>query len=159
MEPTSVVNTNACSFSYTCTNQYNGSNVAVYVQHVVDPSLMGLKNEVGTNLSKFDPFTGENYFGKDNDLGPFYNSTVWAYNRTPTTNWHFLTVVFPVKWGQSAPTITRVDDYTVHVQQGADDDVISVDASTSPPTFTLNLNGPTLGPSHLSPPSDLRVAP
>jgi hypothetical protein len=158
-EPTALVNTNGCSFTYTCTNVYNGSNVAVYVQHVVDPSLMALKHEVGTNLSKFNPFTGENYFGKDNDLGPFYNSTVWAYNRTPTTNWHFLTVVFPVKWGQPAPTITRVDDYTVHVQQGADDDVIIVDASTSPPTFSLNLSGPTLGPSHLSPPSNLRVAP
>lgn len=158
-EPTSAVNTNSCAFTYTCTNNYNGSNVTVYVQHIVNPSLMGLKNIVGTNLSKFNPFTGENYFGHDNDTGPYYNSTVWVYNQTPTTNWHFMTVVFPVKWGQAAPTITRIDDYTVRVQQGAIDDTISVNASASIPVFTLNLNGPTLGPSHLSPPSDLRIAP
>lgn len=158
-EPTSVVDTNNCSFTYTCTNIYNGSNVTVYVQHIVNPALMGLKNEAGTNLAKFNPFTGENYYGLDNDTGPFYNSTVWVYNKTPTTNWHFMTVIFPVKWGQPAPTITRVDDYTVHVQQGAINDTISVNGSTSPPTFTLDLNGPTLGPTHLSPPSNLRVAP
>jgi len=158
-EPTAVVNTNGCSFTYTCTNHYNSSNVTVYVQHIVDPSLMSLKNIAGTKLSKFNPFTGENYFGLDNDTGPYYNSTVWIYNRTPTTNWHFLSVVFPVKWGQPAPTITRINDYTVRVQQGNDDDTISVDATTQPPQFSLNLSGSSLGVSRLAPPQNLQVSP
>jgi hypothetical protein len=156
-EPTAVVNQANLSFMYTCTNHYNNSNVTVYVQHIVNPSLMTFTNIVGTKLSKFNPFTGENYYGLDNDNGPYYNSTVWAYNRVPTNNWHFMSVIFPVKWGQPAPTITRVDDYTVKVQQGAINDTISINPTTPTPTFSLNLTGPPLGPSLLAPPFGLRA--
>jgi hypothetical protein len=120
---------------------------------------MAIKNLVGTNLCKYNPFTGENYFGLDKDAGPYYNSTIWVYNRTPTTNWHFLSVVFPVKWGQLPPLITRLNDYSVQVQEGLNTDVITVDPSTQPPTFTLNLSGPSLGPTRLSAPANLRVVP
>lgn len=148
MQPTAVVNTNGLGFTYTCTNWYNNSNVTVYVQHIVSPSLMAFTNIVGTNLSKFDPFTGENYFGKDNDLGPYYNSTVWAYNKTQTNNWHFLSVVYPAQWGQPAPTITRIDDYTVQVQQGTNDDVISFDETNASPASTIIVDLPAVTNSY-----------
>jgi hypothetical protein len=172
--PTAVVNTNNCSFTYPASNTRNGSNVMVYVSHIVDPSTMTLTNMTtgsqlyGTNhlnTAKINPITGENYNDASMDVyapdryWPYWGHSIWVQNKTATTNWHFLTVVYPVKWGQPAPTITRIDDYTVHVQQGANDDVISIDPSTSVPTVSLNLTGPSLGPSHLSPPSDLRVAP
>jgi hypothetical protein len=152
-EPTAVFNPGAGSFTYTATNDYHGSNVTVYVQHVVNPALMAFTNTVGTNFAKLNPFTGENYMGKDNDTGPFWNSTVWAYNKTPSSNWHFMTVVYPVKWGDTAPIITRIDDFTVKVQKGGVTDTISFNAAGAQPTVTLQLQS---GPSA---PQNLRIVP
>jgi hypothetical protein len=152
-EPTSVVNPSTGSFTYTSTNQFGGTPVKVYVQHIVDPTLLGFNNVVGTNLSKYNPFTGENYFGQDGDTGPFWNSTVWVYNKTPVTNWHFLTVIYPVKVGDSAPIITRIDDYTVKVQKGGVTDTINFSSGGGTPTVSLTLQA---GPS---PPQNLRVEP
>ena len=160
MEPTVVADTANCAFTYTTTNFFNRSNVTVYVKHIVNPALMTMQNLSGTNYACINPFSGENLNSLANLVdGPRWNNTIWVYNTTKTNNWHFMSVIYPVKWGQTAPTITRIDDNTVRVQQGTDDDTITVDPSTSPPTFTLNLSGPSLGPTRLSPPSDLRVAP
>lgn len=176
-QPTAVVNTKDCSFTYTCTNGYNGSNVTVYVTHVVTPSTMTLNNMttgtqlLGTDLkntAKINPFTGENYNDPAWDkyypdhYWPYWAHSIWVQNNTPTTNWHFMTVVYPVKWGQPAPTITRINDYKVRVQQGTqlamDDDTISFDPATDAPT--LDLSGPSLGPSpRLLPPSNVHVSP
>jgi hypothetical protein len=57
--------------------------------------------------------------------------TFWVSNRTPATNWHYMTVIFPVKPGDSDPTITRIDDYTVAVTNGAEGDVISFATNSS----------------------------
>jgi hypothetical protein len=152
-EPTAVFKAANGSLTYTCTNDYNGSNVTVYVQHIVNSSLLAFTNVVGASLSKFNPFTGENYFGKDNDTGPYYNSTLWAYNRTPTNNWHFMTVIYPVKWGDAPPTITRIDDSTVKVQKGGISDTISFSQAGYQPSISLQLQS---GPA---PPQNLRIGP
>lgn len=154
-EPTSSVNPTTGSFTYTSTNLYGGTPVKVYVQHIVDPTLLGFNNVVGTNLSKYNPFTGENYYGQDGDTGPFWNSSVWVYNKTPVANWHFLTVIYPVKVGDSAPIITRIDDYTVKVVKGGVTDTINFSSTggSAPPTVSLTLQA---GPS---PPQNLRVEP
>ncbi len=150
LEPTVTMNAANASFSYTCTNDYNNSNVTVYVQHVVDPSLMTIRNMAGTNLCKYNPFTGENYLGLDNDTGPFMNNVIWANNNTPTNNWHFMTVIYPVKWGDAPPVITRVDDYTVKVQKDGLTDTINFAPAGYQPTLTLQMRaGPT-------PPQNLR---
>lgn len=170
-QPNPTVNTNACSLVYNATNVYNGSNVTVYVSHVVDPSLMTLTNMTTgkqltgidmNNIGKINPFTGENYNGSNDPYGAadyqhYWANAVWVYNKTATTNWHFMTVVYPAKWGSVPPTITRIDDNTVRVQQGPNDDTITVDPTTNPPTFTVNLTGPALSPTKLSPPSNLRT--
>jgi len=152
-EPTASYNNANASFTYTATNNYMGSNVTVYVQHIVNPALMAFTNTVGTNLAKFNPFTGENYMGKDDDTGPFYSSTQWAYNKTPTNNWHFMTVIYPVKWGDTPPVITRIDDYTVKVQKSGTTDTISFAPGTYQPTASLQLQA---GPA---PPQNLRIGP
>jgi hypothetical protein len=160
MEPTAVVDTNNCAFTYTATNFFNNSNVTVYVKHIVDPAKMTMLELKGTNNAVINPFSGENLTSQTTLVdGPRWNDNIWVYNTTKTTNWHFMSVIYPVKWGQDAPTITRVDDNTVRVQQGTDDDTITVDPSTQPPTFTINLSGPSLGPTRIGPPSDLHVAP
>jgi hypothetical protein len=135
-----TVDTNNCAFVFNATNTWNGSNVAVYVQHIVNPSLMAITNIYGTNLAKFNPFTGENYMGVDGDTGPFMGGSVWAYNKTATTNWHFLSVLFPVKWDDTngAPTITRITDNTVRIQQGTViDDVVSFGETNASPPSTI----------------------
>ncbi|HWD90900.1 MAG TPA: hypothetical protein VG938_00995 [Verrucomicrobiae bacterium] len=161
LEPTGTVNTNACSFTYSCTNAYNGSNVTVYVVPFVNPSLMTLTNLAGANNAWINPFTGESYDdGQYTYLSePRYNGSVWVYNKTATNNWHFGWVVYPVKWGGAAPTITRINDYSVRVQDADNDDTITIDSPTEPATYTLNLSGSNLGVHRLAPPSDLRVAP
>ena len=153
LEPTTVVNPTNCSFTYTCTNEYNGSNVTVYVQHIVNPALMTVTNLAGTSYCKYNPFTKENYLGADNDTGPYCNGSIWAYNNAPTNNWHFLTVVYPVKWGDAAPTITRIDDYTVKVETHGISDTISFTPGSSQPSVSLQLQA---GPQ---PPQNLHVVP
>jgi hypothetical protein len=161
LEPTGTVNTNACSFSYTCTNAYNGSNVSVYVVPFVNPASMTLTNLPGTNNAYFNPFTNERYNdGQFTYLSePPYNGSIWVYNNTPSTNWHFGWVVYPVKWGGTAPTITRIDDYTVRIQCDGNDDTIAINPSNPGTPFTVDLNGPNLGGHRLAPPGQPQVIP
>jgi hypothetical protein len=172
--PTAVVNNNNCSFTYTCTNGYNRSNVTVYVAHIVKPTLMTMTNMTTgsqlfgndpANIGKINPFTGENYNTKAMDVyypdyyWPYWAHAIWVSNKTPATTWHFMTVVYPVRWGGAAPTITRIDDNTVRVQQGLNDDTISFDPSVTPAAVTLNLSGPSLVQTRLAAPSNLHTTP
>jgi len=156
MEPTVVADTNNCSFTYTATNFFNGSNVTVYVKHIVDPTQMSMMNLVGTNYAVINPFTAENLTAKTPIInGPRWNNTIWVSNKTRTNDWHFMSVIYPAKWGQPAPVITRIDDNTVRVQSGLNDDTITVDPSTSPPTFSIGLTGPAMGGTRPAAPTDL----
>jgi len=136
-----TVNTNVGAFSYTSTNFYNGSNVTVYVQHIANTNGLTMLNLLGTNYCVTNPFTHEDFSSSATLTSePKWNATEWVYNTTKSTNWHFMSVVYPAKWGQSAPTITRISDNTVEVNDGVNDDVISFgETSTSPPsTFIIN---------------------
>jgi hypothetical protein len=160
MEPTVAADTANCAFTYTATNFFNGSNVTVYVKHIVDPTQMSMLNLVGTNYAVINPYTGENLVSATSIInGPRWNNTIWVSNNNRTNNWHFMSVVYPVKAGQPAPTITRIDDNHVRVQCGANDDTIGVDPSTSPPTFSISLTGPALGGARPAPPTNLRTVP
>lgn len=131
LEPTALVDADNCSFSYTATNHYHRSNVTVHVKHIVNPSLMKLISMAGTNLARANPITGEDYHLSDGDLYPRQHFVEWVSNRTPTTNWHFLSVIYPQRWDESPPTIERIDDYTVAVTSGTgrDRDVVTFDTN------------------------------
>ena len=109
-ETSATVDTNALTFHYAVTNNYNGSNVMVYVQQIVATNICALSDQAGTNLAKFNPFTLENKMGVDGDPGPYCKNVEWFYNRTPTKDWHFMTVIYPVDAGHTAPTFTIVND-------------------------------------------------
>lgn len=149
METNGVVNTNECSFTYTCTNFFNGSNVTIYVVPFIDPATMTLTNMAGTNNFFKNPFTGENYTNEIATLAaatpsesePAPNGNIWVYNSTPSKTNHFGWVVYPAKWGQPAPTITRNSDTSVTVNDGVNNDTISVDNATG--TWTLDFSGVT----------------
>ncbi len=55
-----------------------------------------------------------------------------------------MTVIFPVKWGDTPPVITRIDDYTVKVQKTGFTDTISFTPGAYQPTVSLQLSA---GPS------------
>lgn len=136
-EPTLNLDSNMMTFSYTSTNCFIGSNVTTYVSHIVNSNNLTVTNRSGY-LVRVNPYTGENYWtnaiGNLGDKYPRAN-TLWFNNKTPANNWNFMTVIYPVKWGDSAPIITRIDDKTVAVTNGSDGDVISWD--TNSPVATL----------------------
>lgn len=111
------------SFTYTTTNQYNRSNVTVYVKHAeTGLAVTNLTTSNGsTNGYWRNPFTGENFQATyDAAIAqgalPLMRNSIWIYNVTPETNWNFLSVIYPVKWDKTnAPTITFIDSHTVAV--------------------------------------------
>lgn len=153
-EPTAVVDVNNCKFDYTVTNFYNGSNVTVHIQHIVDPTTMTLTNIFGSNSLFINPWTGEDLSSSFSATdGARATNTIWVYNKIPTKNWHFMSVIYPVQWGQPDPTITRLDDNTVVVNdnQGNVDTNTFNPSFSGPFTFKVSLN------SIPSPPTSLQV--
>jgi hypothetical protein len=165
LPPTLSLNTSNMSFTYTVTNFYNNSNVNVYVAFVNNPSELTVTTMTGATPSanyRMNPFTGENYWtNSQDDYGDYVNqsSVLWFNNAQPTNSFTFMTVIYPVPPGGSAPQITPLDDYTVAITNGAQGDVITFNPNTSyTPTLVVNAIG-SPGPivQVLSPPSDLRV--
>jgi hypothetical protein len=108
--------TNANGFTYTTTN-YAGGLVTNIVFNVATD--WNIHQQLGAAGST-NPITGVGYV---NAYPPA--SVVWTTNSTPSTNFHFLTVIYPVKPGDAAPTIARLSDWTVAVTNGVDVDIIS----------------------------------
>lgn len=152
LEPTMSVNTGACAFEYTATNHYSDTKVRVVVQHVVNPHAMTIIGLKGTNTARSNPITREDYGATDGDTYARWNGTVWVSNAEKSTDWHFLSVVYPyapeprrvatvASGGQArAPGqvkgaknmdaerfIKRLDDYTVEVRNGMENDIIRFD--------------------------------
>jgi hypothetical protein len=138
----SQVDSNNASFTYTSnTRKLTGYDakapaVTVLVQHIAGNVTLTDMN--GTNV-RSNPITGENYYN-DGNMSRIRAHAMWVSNRTPATNFHFLSVVYPIKPGASPPEIKRLDDYTVEVTNGNEHDVISFDSRTKhPATFLVDL--------------------
>ena len=110
-----TVNSSDWSFSYTCTNAFNGSNVTMYAVPLNDPTTIAITNVLGTNNAELNPFTGENLMGTDANNGPWWASTLWLTNKIPTNAFTYTVAYVPQQWGVSGPTITRIDNDTVAV--------------------------------------------
>jgi hypothetical protein len=124
-------------FNYKVRNT-SGNDVTVYVKHITDPAKLSVTDLTGTDVAK-NPITGENYY-------PYYGDTeyrahaLWVNNKTTAKDFHFMTVIYPVKPGGTVPQITRLDDFTVRVENGTEKDVISFDpATTQPATMIVDL--------------------
>jgi hypothetical protein len=133
LEPT-LTNLTSNSFTYTCTNYFNRSNVTVYVKHIENG--VDVMNMSG-NTVRSNPVLNIDW-SRYGDTKPRANA-LWFQNKVPATNWHFLTVIYPVKGGDGAPVITRLDDYTVRVLHGDEEDVISFDAANTNATLAVDL--------------------
>ncbi len=147
-----VTNVSPGTFSYSSTvmtdNQGNvgtANQIAVYVFQVVNSSLLNSVNMSGINAYN-NPVTGENYWSEiegDSSLYPnsLTTNSIWVNNITPSTNFHFMTVIYPVSPNDTTPTITRLDDYTVAVTNGIQGDVISFNPSTTN-KYSILVNSP-----------------
>jgi hypothetical protein len=161
LEPTAVVNTNTVvgantnswGFSYSCTNHYNGSNVFVFVGHVSDPGALSVIHLAGTDYARYNPITGEDYGATDGDPNPRWNHTIWVSNSTKTTNWHFLSVVFPRRWDMREPEIQGIpgDNSAVRVKLPRSfDDTIRFRESGTNVIVELVLSDPPEAPQGLA---------
>jgi hypothetical protein len=153
LEPT-LKNLSPSGFSYTCTNKYvGGPTVTVHVAHCAFPGGLNVTNMTGTKVYK-NPITGTDYW-TGGDPYP-RNHALYFSNISPTKNWQFLTVIYPVKAGDPTPLIRRLDDYTVEVTNGAERDVISFDKNTAQPA-TLIIDVPPSSAGGLSTVQGVRI--
>ena len=149
-----TLNTNTVRFGYRVSNvgpnnfyQTTTAQVDVQVAHVCGLSDLQVWDMVGTN-ARSNPITGDNYWNLDNDsLDPFpRRHTIWVGNRTPATNWCFVTVIYPVRAGEPAPLIVPRNNYSVGVTNGAEGDLITFDPGSVPgANYSVNLAGMGLG--------------
>jgi len=174
--PDTTTFSNCLTFSYTSDTQaYTGLNtnwppVTVYVSHIANASQLSVTDMSGANVRN-NPITGDNFSGPIYGSQPPWPSSagaagsgmrahaLWISNKIPATNFHFMTVIYPVRPGGAAPQITRLDDYTVAVTNGAQADVVSFDPNTQfPATLIVNAIGSSVASvQSLSPPSNLRI--
>jgi len=109
----------------------------VIVQHVAHVGDLQLTDREGLD-GLVNPLTGEDYRKNWTNPAkkpggrepPLFAHNVWAANRTPAHDHSFLAVIFPYRDGETPPTITRLDDLTVRVAYGKQQDTISFDANS-----------------------------
>lgn len=121
----------------------NAPDVNVAVRWINAPATLGITNLTGLDICK-NPFTGEDYYTASDPAIYHRAAALWVSSKNPSTNFHILTVIYPYRAADPAPTITRLDDYTVEVDDGVDDDVVSFDPATAFPA-TLIVDLPALG--------------
>lgn len=141
-EPT-LTNLSGASFDYTATNILNPASpvVRVFVRQIVDAGLLTVTNAVGIPYVAINPITGENKYSST--YGSPRANAIWTTSSSSVTNFHFLTIIYPFLDGGAEPTITRLDNYTVQVENG-DTDVISFDPDTVE-AATLIVDAPAIG--------------
>jgi hypothetical protein len=145
-------------------------DVTVHVKYVNDPATLAITDLTGAQVQS-NPITGEDYYESVKQYDAHLRAhALWVSNKVPQTNWHFMYVIYPVKPGTSAPTITRVDDFTVKVSKDGEEDIISFNNNASatlvvdlpqilPPDVRGSkefLNPSSTGPSS---PQNLRIRP
>ncbi len=129
---------------------YPAGDVKVIIQHIANAGQLDFEHR-----KKFDglvnPITGEDFhrnphtmkeLEKPDSNASFPAHHFWFTNKTQASNFHFLTVIFPIKPGSGEPKITRLDDLTVMVEADGQTDVISYDPNTKfPATHVVDLPG------------------
>ena len=68
------------------------------------------------------------YCVKFPSLGFVYN--IWISNKTPTHEFHFMSVLFPYKADDAEPQISKIDEMTAAVEYNGQRDVLSFDVNS-----------------------------
>lgn len=174
------MNSNDRGFTYTAggwypsqgntLNQALTNRVKVVVRHVAYTNLLtpiarrGLPDWTGTNSPYTfksecwtNLWTGEDFSPLDCH-GEWNKSALVWMKSPPATNWHFMTVVYPVIPGEPDPIIVPIDDFTVAVTNGlrTEGDVITFNKNyggrAGPATHTVDPGGTGGGTFTMPPP-------
>ncbi len=134
------------TFNYTVPGA--GGDVSVYVQHIATSPTLNAVHLSGTDISN-NPITTEEDDGADYydsnwafiSAGLIQKHVMWICTTVDSATHNFVSVVYPVEPGGSAPTITRIDDLTVRVQHAGHsiDDTISFDPANTTANFVVDL--------------------
>lgn len=129
---------------------YTLQDVKVLVRQIAFPEQIEFKDMQG--MDQFvNPITGNNYL-ENNEFTALdmkddrYRKMVCAHNlwlttKEPKDQYHFLTVLYPVKPGTQEPVITRLDDNTVKIEKDGELDLVSFDKDTKyPATLVVDLD-------------------
>lgn len=122
------------NFTYTARNAY-GPRMNVQVTHISSPSSLTV-NDQSNALVRINPFTDED-LSLQEDNRPRANA-IWV-NSPSSTNWNFVSVVYPFEAGTQPPVITRVSDNTVAITNGAEWDIISSDLNSSVASYIVDI--------------------
>lgn len=165
--PSTAVFPNTLTFSYSSdtlkvtglagdrAGNTNWPPVSVYVSHIANAAGLSWTNMTGTHVRQ-NPITGDDYYALGSSGQGVRTNCLWISNASPTTNFHFLTVIYPVKPGDSAPSITRLDDYTVAVTNAGAGDVIGFNTNSSfagQVTLMVNVSASDVIPPTPTPPA------
>lgn len=118
------------------TFSYQVGKTHVTVQHVAHVEGLELRDREGLD-GLVNPLTGEDYRDRwlnpakpRRDKPPLFAHNIWVTNRTPAHDFSFLAVIFPYPEGTTPPTIARLDDLTVRVAYGKQQDTVSFDVKS-----------------------------
>lgn len=127
---------------------YDFTQVTNIVKHIYDVGSTYVIDCAGSGTTNiyFNPILGiaaTNYASGDSFARPH---VFWVQNTTPATERYFIWVHYPWPAGSAEPTITRLDDTTVAVTNGADGDVITF-GTNALATLQVNFTTPPSGGS------------
>ncbi len=125
---------------------YTLDDVKVFIKQIAFPESIEFIDMQDMDQFK-NPITGNNYLTnnkwtardmkKEEYRSKVCQHNFWFTNKKPQSNYHFLTVVYPVKPGTEDPVITRLDDNTVKVEKDGETDIISFDKETALPATLI----------------------
>ena len=108
---------------------YQINKARIKVQHIASTGDLFFEDRKGME-GIVNPVTGED-FSEYANAATVFNHNIWISNKTPASDFHFMTVVFPYRVKDMEPEIVRLDDMTVKVKHGRYQEVISFDANSS----------------------------
>ena len=122
-----------------------GTGNGVTTPQLVSP---GLKRGGNVRTNPL-PEPAQNYMKNVMAVGDPYPAAhaLWISNTQKQRNFHFMSVIYPQKPGATAPTITRIDDFTARVvNDDGSVDVISFNPDTAPADTTILIDLEDLTP-------------
>jgi len=141
-----------CPVNYTAEEGllvYTVDQVKVLVKHIAFPEQIKFRDMTG--MDQFiNPITGNDYLTnniwtaldmkEERYRRKVCQHNLWFTSKEARSDYHFFTVIYPVKPGMNDPRITRLDDNTVKVESEKAIDIISFDKETSfPATVIIDL--------------------
>lgn len=122
--------------------EYTIGNVPVHVTHLLGAGAMEVEDRQELD-GLVNPLTGEDYREDIQKVGEssryIARHNLWLTTKDKHPTWRFLSVIYPVPPGGDAPVIERMNDLTIRVTAGQQQDIISFDRSAKHADIVVDL--------------------